>query len=413
MSLLLLLGGAVSPPSPASSWDVTFVLFDAAHAQRWPVFPIDASIGHDGAMIGQASLTFPGGDDAPSIFMGSTLGQEFPEVTCRAYCRGTRIWTGVGVTVRLNSNTPNGTVEIVFEHSYGHFLRRRQIFNSSLNSVDTTDQADDAILITQKAQIGATPTIPAGHPGTRTDMGSFTVTVATGGGAGASTRILEQSGNNLLDVTLDVVQAEDLAVEFTDGETGTFIMGMTYPFEKQDLTDLVIFNQYHGNLASFEFVSDRASLVNVWGVSGKTAGGSAWDSDAPSIALWGEYEGFAQLPQDTNDSAAMTKAALDLKHRHAAAKLTYKATIIETIGHQFITDFGWRDSVRIYDAVWGLNITGAVKTWAMRVSNGRMHELDIGLGEPRPGDITRDIVGRAGLPGPRMLGDKWNNRRQA
>lgn len=413
MTLLLLLGGASSPPpTPTSSWDVSFVLFDAAHGEQWPVFPIDASIGHDKTMIGSGSLTFPGGDDAPTLFMGAVPGAEFPEVTVRVYCRGTRIYTGVGVAVRQNSSTPNGVCEITFEHAYGHFLRRRQIYNSSLAAIDLTDQADDAILLTQKAQIGATPTIPAGHPGTRTDFGSFTVTVDTGASLAPSIKLLEQSGQSLLDVTQETIEANDLAPVLNDGENGVFQLSMTYPFEDDDLSDLVIFSQYHGNLAAFEYSSDRTSIVNIWGVEGKTANSAAWDSGAHSIALWGEFEGFAQKPQDANDATAKSYVASALTDRHAPAKLTYKATIIETLGHQFVTDFFWRDNVRIYDAVWGLNITGAITAWTMRVSNGRMHELDLIMGEPRELDIVRELVGSAGIPGARLLG-KWRNRRQA
>lgn len=415
MSLLLLLGSGGDPPViPESSWGLQFVLFAADHGERWPVFPIDGTIGHDKTMVGQASLTFPMDDDAVTLFMGATLGQEFPEVVCRCYCRGTLIWTGVAITARLATRGAAGVVEVTFEHVYGHFLRRRQIFASALAVVDSgTDQADDAILIIQKNQIGLTPVVPTGHPGTRTDMGSFTVTVDTGSSLAASTRIAEQSGNNLLDVSIDAIEANDLAPVLTDQQTGAFVLGMTYPFQDTDLSDLVIFNQYHGNLASFEFVSDRSQLANVVAIEGKTAKTAEWDSDAPSITLWGEYELFGQKPQDTEDVTAKSDEAAKLLARQSSAKLTYKAEIIETDGHLFVTDWFWRDKVRIYESTFGLNVTGAVTAWTMRVSNSRMYQLDIILGEPRAGDIFRDIIGRTGLDGVRFLGGKYRNRRQA
>jgi hypothetical protein len=356
---------------------------------------------------------FPAGDDAESLFMGATLGQEFPEVIVRAYCRGTRIWTGVAISARLAMRGASGVVEVTFEHVYGHFLRRRQIFAASLNSQDTTDQADDGLLIIQKAQIGASPVIPAGHPGTRTDMGSFTVTVGTGAALAPSVRILEQSGNNLLDVSMQVIEDNDLAPVLIDGEEGTFALSATYPFEDDDLTDLVIFNQYHGNLANFEFVSDRSQLANVVAVEGKTAKTATFDSDAASITLWGEYELFGQKPQDAEDTNDKTAEAGKLVDRQGSAKLTYKCEVIETDGHQFVTDFWWRDRIRIYESVWGLDIEGAVTAWSMRVANSRMHTLDLVLGEPRTGDIFRDIVGRTGLDGPRFLGGRYRNRRQS
>lgn len=399
------------PVFATSSWDVMFVLFASDHGERWPVFPIDATIGHDQTLVGSATLTFPGGDDAPELFMGSTAGAEFPEVKVRAYCRGDLIWTGESVVVRFASSGPNGVVELQFEHCYGGFLRRRQIFQSLLAAVNLTDQADDAILIVQKNQIGTSPVIPTGHPGTRTDFGSNTVTVDTGSSLAPSIPLVEQSGQNLLDVTKETIEANDLAPVLQDNEAGSFVLGMTYPFEDEDLTDQVIFCQYHGNLANFELTNDRTGILNIWGVEGKTANSASWDSDGPSIALWGEVEGFAQKPQDTNSDTAKAYVAAALTDRHAPVKLTYKAEIIETEGHQFVTDFFWRDRIRIVDAYWGFDITGAVTFWSMHVSNGRMHTLDIGLGEPREGDIVREVVGMAGRERAPM--GKWRNRRQS
>lgn len=403
----------VAPAPPTSAWDLIFVLFDAAHDEQWPVWPIDGNIGHDPAMVGQASLTFPAGDEAPTIFMGATLGQEFPEVSCRAYCRGRRIWTGKSVTVRMVSQGAYGIVEVTFEHSYGHFLRRRQVFAASLAAIDQTDQADDAILIIQKAQIGLSPTIPTGHPGTRTNFGSSTVTVHTGSGLAPSTRILEQSGNNLLDVTVDAIDTHDLAPIMLDQENGTYVLNMTYPFEEEDVTATVIFSQWHGNLSTFEFVSDRLQLANIAAVEGKTAKDAEWDDDPASITLWGETELFAQKPQDADDVNAKVVEAASLIGRQGSAKLTYKAEIIETDGHRFVTNWFWRSRIKIVEAIWNIEVEGAVKTWAMQVANSRMYKLDVVLGEPRVGDIFRHVAGFTGLPGPRLAGNKWRNRRQS
>lgn len=414
MSLLLLLGGAVSPPSPASSWDVTFVLFDAAHGERWPVYPIDGTFGHDKTMNGTASLLFPYDDDAVTLFMGGTVGQEFPDVTLRCYCRGTRIWTGVAMTARLSTDR-GGTVEVTFEHAYQHVQRIRTIYYTSVNSFDVTAGADNVLLAVQRGQIGPTPVMPTGHPGTRTDFGSFavTVTAAHSPALAPSARMLEQSGTNLLDVANDWLIAHDLAPVFTDASTGTWVLDVDYPFESHDVTDLVRFGQWHGNLAKFELVSDRSALSNIWAIEGKTAKGLVFDDDAPSVILWGEAEAFGQIPQDTNDTAASTQAAADMVAAHGSAKLTYKAELIETLGHQFITDWWWRYKIRIEEAIFGINVEGTVNAWQMTVSGGRMHTLDIVMGEPRAGDVWREIAGRVGMPGPRFWGNRWRNRRQA
>lgn len=408
----------VAPITVTSQWGVEFILFDADAGERWPVHPIDAQFGHDKTMVGSATLSFPHDDQAVSLFIGGTLGQEFPEVSLRVVFRGSIIWAGPVVSSRLATRGAGGVVELTCEHFWGHFLRRRSVYaalTAEITSIDVTEAVDNLVLGVMRDQIGPSPVEPSGHPGGRSSFGSFSPEVVAdhSPALAASTRIIEQAGNNLLDLVTQWCEAHDLAPVFTDPLDNTFDLDLDYPFEGDDLDDLVIFGQWHGNLASFELVSDRSGIANLWAVEGKTAKTPQYERDVPSITLWGVVEGFAQKPEDTHVATVVDTLAAQLAEAHGAAKITYKAEIIETDGHLFVTDFFWRDKIRIDEAVFGIQASQTVNAWNMSVSGGRMHRLDIILGVARPDDIVREITGYTGLAGPRIQGSPWRNRRQS
>lgn len=393
--------------------DVEFILFDGQAGERWPVYPIDATVGHDKSMLGTATLVFPYDDDAQRLFMGSTLGQEFPGTSLRVMVRGTMVWAGPVVNAAMRTRGATGTVEIVCEHVWQWAHRQRVLYYTGLDVTDITAEADNAVLTAQRQNMGPTPIIPASHPGTRTDFGPFTIAaVANHSPALApSTRLLEQSGNNLLDLVTGWIEAHDLAPVLTEPSENAFKIDNDYPFADTDLSDLVIFGQYHGNMSSFELISDRTSLANIWAVEGKTAKTVSFDSDAPSITLWGEAEAFAQIPQDSDVTAAEVLKAGQLVDAYGGPRITFKCEVIETDGHQFVTDFFWRDTIRIDEAVFGFTSTQTVNAWQLQVANSRVHRLDLVLGQPRYIDLLRDVVGRTGV-GSNKLGGPFRNRRQ-
>lgn len=408
----------VAPITIASQWGVEFILFDAAHGERWPVHPIDANFGHDKTMVGSATLSFPHDDQAVSFFIGSTLGQEFPEVSLRVLFRGSIIWSGPVVSARLATRGAGGVVELTCEHFWGYFLRKRSMYatftGALIDAFDVTEEADNLVLGAMRDNV-STPVTPSGHPGGRDDFGSFTPTIASdhSPALAPSTRSIEQAGNNLLDLVTQWCEMHDLAPVLTDAATSTLILDVDYPFEDTDLDDLVIFGQWHGNMASFELTSDRSGLANLWAVEGKTAKTPQYERDTASITLWGVVESFAQRPEDTHVSSVIDSFAAELAAAHGSAKIAYRAEVIETDGHQWVTDFFWRDKIRIDEAIFGIQATQTVNAWSMSVSGGRMHRLDLILGVARPDDIMREVVGYTGLAGPRIQGSPWRNRRQS
>lgn len=407
--------GVASLATPTSGFDVEFILFDGQAGERWPVYPIDANVGHDKTMLGAATLSFPYDDDAATLFMGSTIGQEFPNVSLRVMLRGTMIWAGPVVSSTMSTRGTGGVVDIVCEHVWSWAHKRRVLFYTGLDVTDITAEADNAVLTAQRQNMGPTPILPTGHPGTRTDFGPFTIAAEANHSPALapSTRLLEQSGNNLLDLVTTWLEAHDLAPLMTEVSENTFKVDNDYPFQDEDLSDLVIFGQYHGNLTSFELVSDRTALANIWAIEGKTAKSVEFDDDSASITLWGEAEAFAQKPQDTNVDTAKASIAGEMVALYGGPRVTYKAEVIETDGHQFVTDFFWRDKIRIDEAVFGFQIAATVNAWNIQVANSRVHRLDIVLGQPRYADLLRDVIGYTGLPGPRRAGSPWRNRRQA
>lgn len=402
--------------SDHSVFDVQFRMYAAGSTNGVPVHPETARFGHDANMNGTADLTFHAGERAVTDYLGSTLGAEFPEVSVRMFHAGdlTRpIWGGVAVQSRL-STAGRGRVDVSFEHFWQHFHRRRAVFAASYAAVDYNVAAENVLLGIQRAQIGAAVVTPTGA-GTRTDFGNFTPTVVANHGSPTSgtRRHIVQSGNNLLDVANQLCEAADLAPKMTDSLNGSFSIDNEYPFAKNDLTTSVIFGQYHGNLASFEIGTDRASLANRWFIEGKTANSPQVASDATSITAWGEFEAYGQKPEDSNVNAALLQTATDLRDGYAEARVTYKADLIEVPGSQFVQDFWWRDTIRIEDAVFGVFVEQTVKAWEMTVDRGRLRHTDIVLGVPKAADFQRRMLGYVGMPGPRFGGSPFRNRRQA
>ena len=397
--------------------DVGFRLYPADSSEGIPVFPESATFGHDALMNGQAVLTFHAGDEALDL-MGSTLGEEFPEVVVRVMheSQDAPIWSGPALSTHLSTQR-RGRVAVTFEHFWQHIHRRRTVLAAAYAATDKSIAADNAALEIQRAQIGPSPTVPVGFPGARTDFGSFTPTVPGNHSAppplAPGRRHIEQSGNNLLDVTNGLYEAADLAPVLADPATGALTIDNAYPFRDADLLEDVIFGQYRGNLASFELTSDRGELANVWLIEGKTANSPRATSSAASITAWGEIEAFAQKPEDTNVNAALDQVATDLRDQHADPKVTYKAELIQNDGHRYVEDFFWRDLIRIEESIFGLVVEQEVRAWQMQVARGRVTKTDLVLGVPRVGDLQKHLTSYAGTPGPRMAGSPWRNRRQS
>ncbi len=396
-----------------SIFDVGFRLYTADSSDGRPIYPESATFGYDALMNGQATVTFHAGDDALDL-LGVSLGSEFAEVAFRAMdSGGTSIWGGPAIVTNLSSSG-RGRVSVTFRHFWQHIHERRAVLAASYAASDTTLAAENLALTVQRAQI-STPVVPSGHPGTRSDFGSFTPTVAANHGSPASPsrRHIIQSGNNLLSAMNELYENADLAPKLTDALTGALTIDNEYPFEDNDLTEDVIFGQYHGNLASFELTSDRTGLANIWFVEGKTANSPQVASDAASITAWGEFEAYAQKPEDSNVNTFLGQTATDLRDGYAETRITYKAELIQTDGHRFVEDFFWRDKIRIEDAIFGVYVEQTIKAWQMQVDRGRLTRTDIVLGVPRAPDLMRHVAGYTGVPGAHIGGSPWRNRRQA
>lgn len=397
-------------------FDVSWWLYDKATTTRLQVFPMSADAGHDKAMNGPAQLAFAANDPAVDVFLGSTLGQEFDQVTLRMYLRGSVKWVGAASSAKLSNkgDIRSGDVGVTLEHMWTHLNRRRAVYGStSLGATDKTIEADNLALTVQRENLTGTVK-PTGHPGTRTDFGAFNVAVAANHGPALapSTRLLEQSGNNLASLIDEFFERTDLRPIITESPLNTFTVDNDYPYQETDKSATVVFGQYRGNMPSFELLSDRVAVANIWAVEGASAGTLGWASDATSISLWGEMEAFAQKPQDSAVSADATNEATFMKEVWGSARVSYKAELTELPGMLFGQDWWWADVIALDDAVFGIRTTQVVTGWHISQQDGRLYKLDVLAGIPRSRQFLRELGNYAGMAGPQFAGSRWRNKRQ-
>lgn len=390
-------------------------------ASVWlPVPYIDLDLEGTRYMSGSGSIVVPSSSDIVSTFMGATVAEEFANCSLRAWYRdlSAPLWSGPVTGARMRSTGDRGTVEIVLEQFYGHFLRRRQFLESAMAQIaftSGTTAADNIALTMIRKQMGASPTTPATYPlgVSRTNFGPFTPAGASNHSPAQSSSMpgsREQSGTNLQDWFEEFAEQEDLAPLMSDPLTQAFTVDVAYPFENDDLSASIRFGQWYGNLAEFEVVSDYRSLANVWCIEGNTAGTHTFTSDSGSITVWGVFESRAQKPQETADSTDTSAAAGWLLGRYAAGSITYKATILETSGCLFNVDWFQRDRVRFEEAVYGYAFDQVVRDWSCRASDGGPPEFDFVMGDMRT-DTSRHLARMVGTAGPRFGGGRWRNKR--
>lgn len=401
----------------SSEWDTSFWMSGPLAGDPWQVFPTNASFGHDDLMVGTGSFTFPYNSDAVTLYHQYTaggIGFEFPQVCIRVRCRGATTWVGVALSASMSS-TKRGYVDINFEHLFGAFHRWRQVYGASnLAAVDYNLPADNTALQLQRFQLDGT-LVPTGYPTFRTAYGSFTPTVVANHSTplAPTRRLIAQSGKNLLETMRPYYETQDLAPVFSDNEDGTFTIDNDYPFANNDKSGIVNFGQYHGNLASFRLLADRGPLSNVWAIEGKTPRAALFAKGSnASIAAWGEIEGFKQMPEDTHVSSVIAVEATEHAARYDVARTTYECGIIEIPGQEWITDFNWRDTIRIDEGIWGIQVDQVIRAWNMNVTDGKHHELSLLLSHPRMPDGMREAIGYTGLDGPTRMGSLMRNARQ-
>lgn len=416
--------GDVAPVvTPAAFLDdqaLSLWLYDAAGTLREPIHAIDASLEGGRYESGGGSITVPTSSALVSLFMGATVGEEFRECSLRAFYRDTAtpLWSGPMAGARMKSSGDVGTVEIVFEQFGGHFLRRRIIAETNLVSYGFSagaKAADNLAINFMTRAIGPGEVDPATYPLTldRDDFGSFTPGVVAEHSPAQSSStpaLVEQSGTNLRDFIEELAEQEDLAILCTDNLDQTFDLDIAYPFQDDDVSDVVIFGQWYGNLVEFEATNDLMSLANVWQIEGFNTSTHVYDHNSASVTAWGIFEGRAQKPQNSANAADVATAAGFLADRYAGGTVTYRARIAEVPGCLFNVDWGHRDRVTFDDAVHGYQFEQVCIAWRLKMTNGGPPDLEIVFGDP-PLDSAKQMADYVGTRGPRYGGGRWRSKR--
>lgn len=368
---------------------------------------------------GEGSITVPASSPIVGLFTGTYPHEEFRMTTMRIFYNDadTPLWAGMMSGATLRSMGDSGTVEILFEQSVAHALRRRLVTKTAEASAGyTVTAADNIILEIMRNAIGPSPVEPTGYPAAadRDDYKGLTFEVAAAHSPAESSSIpvlQVQSGNNLLDVIQGLCEQEDIALEVVDNEDNTYGIDCTYPYGV-DVSDDVIFSAWLGTLVSFEVFSDHKSLINTLSIEGATAAGShTWEGHTASITAHGVYEAHIQKPQATDSTGDITTAAGWLTDRFNSGTQTYRAEIVQGTGTMFNVDWGLRSTVRFVEPVFGYDFDQTCTEWELTAKDGGPPELSVTFGVPQ---LNQDaiVAGYTGTPGPRFGGGLFRNKRQ-
>ena len=398
------------------------VWFCGSDGSTWPVDDfLDLNVTGARYLDGAGSITVPASSQIVSLFMGSTVGEEFAQSSLRVFYRDTAtpLWSGIMAGAKLQSTGDEGVVEILFEQVAGHALRRRLLTKTSQASEAITAgsiNADNIALFLMRDAMGPTPTEPTGYPAAadRDDFGVFTIEVAAAHSPAESSSqpaLEEQSGANLLDLIPEFCEQEDLALELTDNQDLTYDIDVGYPYEAEDVSADVIFSAWLGTLVDFEADVDIKSLANVWSVEGATSASHTYLDNSAGIAAWGVYEAHAQKPQAANNTNDLASASGYLADRYGTGTLTYRATLVEASGTMFNVDWNQRSKIRVVDPVYGYDFDQVCVEWELAASNGDHPELSFVFGTPSL-NWDKNVAGYVGAPGPRFGGGRWRNKRQ-
>lgn len=386
----------------------------------WPVDFLSLSVTGSRYVDGAGSITVPASSPVVSMFMGSTVGEEFGQSSLRVFYRDatTPLWSGIMAGARLQAAGDDGEVEILFEEAIGHAIRRRLITKTAQASQTITAgtiAADNIALFLMWDAMGPTPTEPTGYPAAadRDDFGAFTFEVAAAHSPAESSSmpgLEEESGSTLADMIPEFCEQEDLALVLTDNQDQTYDIDVAYPYEAEDVSADVIFSAWLGNLEGFEANVDVKSLANVWSFEGATSASHSYVDNSASVTVWGVYEAHAQKPQASNNSSDLSAAAGWLTDRYGSGTMTYSATLVESTGCQFNVDWGRRSKVRVIDPVYGYDMDQVCVEFELSADDGDYPQLSFVFGTPAL-NWDKSVGGYVGAPGPRFGGGRWRQKR--
>lgn len=348
-----------------------------------------------------------------SLALGTAVGQECYGYSLGVYHRGQRLFLGPVREVGLKARP--AYMDLTLEGHMQHALRRRQNWTSTgANGADTGRPNALAIQYIDRAMGGITgPVYPSGYPGggagpLRTDYRYFTYTAGVAVGLPTSITYEVQAGNNLQGVIEELCLRYDMCPVYTKLGALAGRIDVEYPYQRADLSSTICLTRLRGSVSSWEEAIPYG-LTTVGRVAGAGSGATQVQSFATSgTATYGVYEDQATTPEATltaavNDTSLLTRAAAPL--------ITYKIGVTDTANARFALDYGWRNTVAIYDPDWGRATEQLIVGFTYNASNGgRAWNAELTIQEP-PASMLRHMAGKTGIPFGRSSGDRWRDNR--
>lgn len=397
---------------------VRVLYWTSSEAKMYPLFSWDSlTVSYD-QFTATASLTVRQDHQIVGLgYAANSPSKAFFEHSLWVYYGATLLFWGPCIDLKLvgGASTSDSRVELQFEDHVQHALRRRMNWSQTQAYTKPATAAPNAILLDliDDAMGGVAGPVspddyPAGH--TRDDFNNWIYTAGAASGSPSNVDWSYQSGNNLLDVAVELCEKYDMIVTADRTAKATYNFNVEYPYQVNDKTGTIVLTPIRGTGTDWE-VSYAHAYVNVARVGGDGEGASqteSWAHDNDSITDRGIYEDNATLPAGdadaiNSDSAWILADLKDARYEYATRPL------YTTVARPFL-DYNWRDKVMMYHPDYGHLVEQTIIGYKLDARNGgRSWTVDLTIDNKAMPVLRmmRDRVG--GTPG-RNSGGRWKDK---